>query len=144
MRVEQTFLVGRQPDAVFDYVTDPAKLSSWQTSNRSVEQLTDGPPGLGSRFRERIKPPLGREFVQVAEFTEFERPRRVHVHIVEGPYPLDGTWTFEPDGEGTRVHFVAEGELGRLMKLLEPLARRGLARQFAAYHRKLRELVERG
>jgi uncharacterized protein YndB with AHSA1/START domain len=144
VRVEETFGVARPPEDVFDYVTNPAKLSSWQTLHRSTEQLTDGPPGLGSRFRERTKPPLGKEFEQVTEFTEFERPRRVHVHVVEGPYPVDGTWSFEPEGEGTKVHFLAEGELTGLMKVFEPVARRATARQFAGYHRKLRENVERG
>jgi hypothetical protein len=119
---------------VFDYVTNPKNLSSWQTSNQSVEQLTDGPSRLGFRFRERTKPPLGKEYEQVTEFTEFDRPRRVHVHIVEGPYPVDGTWTFEPEGDGTRVRFIAEGELTGVMKLFEPLVRRLLTRQFAGYH----------
>jgi hypothetical protein len=29
-------------------------------------------------MRERTKPPGGKEFEQVVEFTEFDRPRRVH------------------------------------------------------------------
>jgi uncharacterized protein YndB with AHSA1/START domain len=144
MRVEETFVVARPPEVVFDYVTNPANLSSWQTANRSVEQLTDGPPGLGSRFRERTKPPLVKEFEQVTEFTEFDRPRRLHVHIIDGPYPVDGTWTFEPDGDRTRVHFLAEGELKGPMRMFEPIAARLLARQFAGYHRRLRQNVERG
>ncbi len=142
MHVEQMFFVARPPEEVFDYVTSPANLSSWQTSNRSGEPLTEGPPGIGSRFRERTNPPLGKVFEQVTEFTEFDRPRRVHVHIVERRYPVDGTWTFEPDRGGTRVGFVAEGELTGLLKLLEPLARRLVARQFAGYHRNLKHNVE--
>ena len=144
MHVEQTFFVARPPEEVFDYVTNPKNLSSWQTSNRSVEPVNDAPLGVGSRFRERTKPPLGKEFEQVTEFTEFDRPRRLHVGVVEGPYPVDGTWTFEPDGDGTRVVFTAEGELTGLLKLLEPVVRRLLARQFAGYHRNLKENVERG
>jgi len=66
MHIEQTFFVARPPEVVFDYVTNPAKLSSWQTANRSVEPLTSGPPGVGSRFREHTKPPLGNEFEQRA------------------------------------------------------------------------------
>lgn len=144
MHVEETFVVARPPEVVFEHVTDPNKLSSWQTLNRSIEQLTDGPPGLGSRFRERTKPRLGKEFEQVTEFTEFDRPHRVHVHVVEGPYPVDGTWIFAPEGDGTRVRFIAEGALTGAMKLVEPVARRLLARQFAGYHRNLRENLERG
>ena len=71
LRVEETFTVGRSPEVVFDYVTDPAKLADWQTAHTTTEQLTDGPPRLGSRFRERLKPPFSREFEQVTEFTEF-------------------------------------------------------------------------
>lgn len=143
MHVEETFVVARRPEVVFDYVTNPTNLSNWQTSNRSVEQLTDGPPGPGSRFRERTKPPLGKAFEQVTEFTVFDRPHSLHVHVVEGPYPVDGTWIFEPAGDRTRVHFAADGELSGIMKLIEPLAARALARQFARYHRNLRQILER-
>lgn len=134
--------MNQSPEAVFDYMTDPANLADWQTSKTSVEQLTEGPPRLGTRVRERTKPPGGKEFEQVVEFTEFERPRRFHVHIVEGPYPVDGTWTLEPDGAGTRVHFMADGQLSGALSLLQPVAKRVMARQFATYHRNLRRNVE--
>jgi carbon monoxide dehydrogenase subunit G len=142
VRVEETFTVGRPPEVVFDYMTDASNLSDWQTVHTSTEQLTDGPPRLGSRFRERLKPPLSREFEQITEFTEFDRPRRFHVHIVEGPFPVDGTWSFEPDGPGTRVHFVAQGQLRGLMRFLEPVVSRVGARQFAGYHLNLRRNLE--
>ena len=142
MRVTETFLVDRPPEAVFDYMTDPANLASWQTSKTSVEQLTDGPPQLGTRVRERTKPPGRKEFEQVVEFTEFDRPRRFRVHIVEGPFPVDGTWSLEPSDGGTRVQFVAEGPLGGAMRLLRPVVARAVSRQFAGYHRNLRKNIE--
>jgi carbon monoxide dehydrogenase subunit G len=144
MRIEQKFFVRRPPEAVFDYLTNPSNLTDWQTSKTSVEQLTDGAPRVGTRVRERTKPPGGREFEQIVEFTEFDRPARVHMHIVEGPYPIDGTWSFEPDGEGTQVRFVAEGELRGMMRALQPIAKRAIARQMAASHRNLRRNLEAG
>ena len=75
MHVEETFAIRRAPDVVFDYVASPNNLPIWQTSVISVEQLSDGPPGLGSRFRERTKPRVGRSFGQIVEFTEFDPPR---------------------------------------------------------------------
>jgi uncharacterized protein YndB with AHSA1/START domain len=144
VRLEQTFTVARPPEAVFDYVTDPANLPAWQTSKTHVEQITPGPPGPGARFRERTKPRVGKEFEQVVEFTGFERPRLLHTHIVEGPLPVDGTWTFEPDGEGTRVRFVAEGPLPGPMRLAAPVLRRLLGREFAGYHENLRRNLEAG
>ena len=142
MRISETFAVDRPPEVIFDYLTDPSKLADWQTSNTSVEQLTDGPPGLGARFRERTEPPVGKEFVQITEFTELDRPRRLRVYIVEAPQPIDGTWTFEADRDGTLVSFTAEGELRGLMRFLEPLVKLLIARRFAAYHRNLRRNVE--
>jgi uncharacterized protein YndB with AHSA1/START domain len=142
MRITQTYSVNRPPDVVFDYLTNPANLADWQTSKTSVEQLTDGAPQLGTRFRERTKPPGGKEFEQVVEFTEFDRPARLHAHIVDGPYPIDGTWSFEPEDDGTRVHFVAEGELRGAMRFLQPLAKILIARQMARYHQNLRRNLE--
>lgn len=142
--VEETFPVRRPPEVVFDYLTSPSNLADWQTSKTSVEQLTDGAPRLGTRIRERTKPPAGKEFEQVVEFTEFERPSRVCVHIVEGPYPIDGTWSFAPDGDGTRVHFEASGELHGLLRMLHPIAKILMARQMAGYHRNLRRNLEAG
>jgi carbon monoxide dehydrogenase subunit G len=145
MRIDEMFTVAAPPEAVFDYMTDPANLAAWQTSKTSVEPLDDGPPRLGYRVRERTKPPGAKEFEQVVEFVEFDRPGRFAVHIVEGPYPVDGAWTLEPDGAGgTRARFVAEGELRGVLKLLGPISSRMMARQFAGYHRNLARNVESG
>jgi uncharacterized protein YndB with AHSA1/START domain len=142
MRIEETFTVAAPPEAVFDYMTDPANLREWQTSKTRVETLTDGPPRQGYRLREWTKPPGKKEFAQVVEFTEFERGRRLHVHIGEGPLPIDGTWTMAPDGGGTRVHFVAEGEVTGAVRLIVPIMSRVMAREFRGYHRNLARNVE--
>jgi uncharacterized protein YndB with AHSA1/START domain len=144
VRIAETFIVRAAPEVVFDYVTNPSNLRDWQTSKTSVEQLSDGPPGLGTRVRERTKPPGAKEFEQIVEFTEFDRPTRFHVHIVEGPQPIDGTWTFEPQDGGTRVNFVAEGELRGPMRFVAPIIQRLMARQFAGYHRNLRDNLASG
>ncbi|MCW3048503.1 MAG: hypothetical protein JWO74_2787 [Solirubrobacterales bacterium] len=142
MRVEQSFTVRRPPGEVFAFMTDPANLASWQPSKVAVEPLTDGPPRKGYRVRERTRIGL-RQWDQVVEFTEFEPGRALSTHIVEGSMPVDGRWTFEPDAAGhTRVHFVAEGDLPGLMRLLEPLIKRAIARSFRRSHALLARNVE--
>jgi uncharacterized protein YndB with AHSA1/START domain len=143
VRISETFVVAAPADVVFDYMTDASKLASWQTSKTLVESLTEGPTRLGTRVRERTKPPRGKEFEQVVEFTEFDRPRRFHVHIVEGPYPINGTWTFKASGADTEVTFTAEGELRGPIRFIEPLVKRLMAREFADYHRNLRQNISR-
>jgi uncharacterized protein YndB with AHSA1/START domain len=143
MRIEESFMVSAPPETVFDYMTDPSNLAAWQTTKTLVEPLTDGPTRLGTRVRERTKPPGGRGFEQIVEFTEFDRPRRFHVHIVEGPQPIDGTWTLRPVGARTEVTFAAEGELRGAWRFLGPVVTRLMARQFVGYHRNLCRNVER-
>jgi uncharacterized protein YndB with AHSA1/START domain len=142
MRIEQTFTVRRPPGEVFAYMTDPGNLASWQPSKVSVEPLTDGPPRLGYRVRERTKVGL-RQWDQVVEFNEFEPGRAFSTHIVEGSVPVDGRWTLQDDGAGgTSVRFVAEGELSGPLRLLEPVLRRGIARSFRRYHALLARNVD--
>src|SRR3954469_10020007 len=131
LRVEETFTVGRSPEAVFDYLSDPARLVEWKTARRPGEPMTAGPLRAGTRIRERTKPPVGKEFEQVVEFAEFDPPRRFGTHIVEGPVKVDGLWTFTAEGDGTRVDFAAWGPLPGPLRLLAPVARRIFGRQFA-------------
>ena len=142
MRIEQTFSVARPPREVFAYMTNPDNLAAWQPSKVSVEPLSDGPPRQGYRIKERTKVGL-RQWDQVVELTEFEPGRALSTHIVEGSVPVDGRWTFEDDDAGgSRVHFVAEGELTGAARFAEPLLRRGIDRSFRKYHALLARNVE--
>ena len=142
VRVAQSFSGMCPRESVFDYMTDPGNLRSWQTSKTRVEPITEGPPRAGYRVREWTKVPGRKEFEQVVEFTEFERPGRLHTHIVEGPQPIDGTWVLTDSGGATEVSFVAEGPLQGLLGLLEPIVTRMIDRQFTAYHENLRRSLE--
>jgi uncharacterized protein YndB with AHSA1/START domain len=143
VRIEQTFdVTGAAPESVFDYMTNPANLQAWQTSKTRVEVLSEGEPRTGYRVREWTKVPGRKEFEQVVEFAQFERPGRLGTHIVEGPQPIDGTWVLTPTDTGTRVHFVADGPLRGPLRLLEPVVKRVIDRQFREYHENLRRNVE--
>jgi uncharacterized protein YndB with AHSA1/START domain len=137
MHIEDTFTIRRSPADVFAFMTDPANLARWQTVKTYVTPLDEGPPRRGYRVKEGTK--VGpREWDQVVEYTEFEPGRAFGVKVVEGP-PSDGRWTFEPEGDGARVHFSAGFEAPRL---LGPVARRVVARQFRGYHENLRKELE--
>jgi uncharacterized protein YndB with AHSA1/START domain len=142
MHIEHSFAVATSPEVVFDFMTDPGNLARWQTAKTHVEPLSDGSPRQGYRVRERTKPPLGKEFEQIVEFTVFDRPSHLHVHIVEGPYPVDGTWILRRTEQGATVDFTAEGSLPGFLRLVEPIAARLMRRQFVEYHENLRRCVE--
>ena len=95
--------IARPPEAVFAYMTDPAKLGTWQDAEE-VEQLTPGPVGAGTRFRE-VHKAMGRRRVEITEIVVFEPGRRFDIRVVDGP-PVDARWDYEPHGAGTRLTFT--------------------------------------
>ncbi len=137
MRITETFTVACPPEDVFAYMVEPENLAKWQTIKTFVTPLSDGEPRLGYRVREGNRVGL-RRWEQVVEFVEFEPGRAFGVRVIEGP-PSSGRWVFEPDGEGTRVRFEAEF---RAPRLLAPVLKPVMRRQFRTYHRRLRDQVE--
>jgi uncharacterized protein YndB with AHSA1/START domain len=134
--------IKRPVDAVFDYVTDPSKLATWQTNTVSAAQESDGPVGLGTRIREVHRRPGGKEAESVVEVSEYEPNQTFALRVVEGT-PIHALVTFEQIEEGTLLRFRVHGQLDGALRLLQPLARRPLRRQFAEHCATLKDVLER-
>lgn len=142
IRVGVTVQVDRPVAEVFAYLTDPESLAEWQTNVVSVTKETAGPVGPGTRFREVRRGPFGRRVESIVEVSAYEENRRFDLRIVSGPLPIDGRNRFAPTGRGTRVHFVAEGELRGPVRLARPILARLVLRQFQADYARLKEALE--
>jgi uncharacterized protein YndB with AHSA1/START domain len=141
MHIEQTIDIDRPPEDVFAYMTDTAKLSSWQQSTVEVLRDREGPLTEGERFRE-VHAALGRRLQSTVEVAKYDPPRAFALRILDGPLPLDGSWTLEATNGSTRLHFVGQGALRGPMRLLDGLAARSLSKQFLGYHGRLKAAVE--
>jgi uncharacterized protein YndB with AHSA1/START domain len=139
MRFEHEIAIGRPPTEVFAYLTDPEKLSAWQTTTVGVERDRTGPLVVGERFAE-VHKAFGHESRTTVEVVAFEEPGLFALHIASGSLPLHGRWELEPAAGGTRMRFVGHGEIRGLKRLLKPM----LARQFRKYHERLKSLLEDG
>lgn len=126
---------------VFGYVTDPGKLSTWQTNTVSAVQEGDGPLGLGTRLREVHRAPGGKALESVVEVSEYEPGRTFALRVVEGT-PVHLRVTFEPSGRGTLMRFRAHGQLTGPMRLAQPLLQRLLKRQFTEHCATLKRVLE--
>jgi len=124
--------IGRPPEEIFDHVSDPGKLHTWQTNTVSAIQEGDGPMGVGTRLREVHRMPGGKKAESVVEIAEFEPNRILALRVIEGT-PIHGRITLEPDGGGTLLRFRVYGQLTGLMRAVQPLLGLGLRRQFAGY-----------
>jgi uncharacterized protein YndB with AHSA1/START domain len=133
--------IARSVPEVFAYVTDPAKLPTWQEHTISLTREDDGPLGVGSRLREVHQ--VGDEQIEsVVEVTEFEPDRAFAVTMVDGPLPLDARVTFAPSAIGTLLCFEGRGEPNGAMKLASPLLGRTLKGHFAKHSKLLKDVLE--
>ena len=131
--------IARSPEEVFAFMTDPDRLPAWQDAE-AVEQLTPGPVGVGTRFRETHKA-MGRRRVELTEVVAFEPGRLFHIRVLDGP-PVDGRWTFEPTAAGTRLTFTPVAHLSGRKASLNGVVERGTALVFRRYHERLRRALE--
>jgi carbon monoxide dehydrogenase subunit G len=140
VRIDFTIGLERPAQEVFAQLIDLARVPEWQAS--AVESRADEPLAQGVRIFE-CRRLMGREVHTELEVTEFDPPRRLTLKALNGPVKFTVDHRLEEEDGGTRLHVLAEGKAGGLMKLGEPaLARRAdaeLRRDFA----RLKELLER-
>ena len=124
--------------AVARIMFDPDSDPQWIGGARSVERLTPGPIGVGSRVR-RHGAFLGRRFSWVTEVTDMEPDRRLDMSFVEGPMKGGVSYLIRPSPDGS---VVAIRNCGRSKV---PLPGMGwlVKRSVAADIRRLAALVER-
>ena len=97
--IENTVEISRTPEEVFDYLANQGNEVHWNPDCVSMQKLTDGPVGVGTRFRAKWK----QGPVIESECTRFERPRMWRYEN-GGPISVVLTVTLEatPSG-GTRM-----------------------------------------
>ena len=127
---------------VFTYVTDPSKLKTWQNTTVSAEQQSEGEFGLGTKRREVHKGPGGRELESLVEVSRYEPDAAFGLHMLEGPLLIDADIKFTETGQGTRVEFRAFGQPTGAMRLLQPMIKRTIKKQFAEDLATLKSVLE--
>ncbi|MDQ4504514.1 SRPBCC family protein [Sinomonas sp. ASV322] len=141
--VDESIVIPAPPEAVFDYLDDPANITSFQATVMSAELEGEGPVSVGSRVKGTSKV-LGRTFDWSAEVTEHDRPRRWASKTVEGKIPFTLVYTCEAEDEGTRLryHLEAPAGLGGVFgRLADALVNKAYTRQVRADLATLAEIL---
>lgn len=86
------------PEEAFDLCSDHRAELQWNPACQEMVKLTDGPVGVGTRYRAKWRGSPRLELETVA----FDRPRSWTVHN-GGPIEVTLTCTLEPVPEGTRL-----------------------------------------
>jgi uncharacterized protein YndB with AHSA1/START domain len=105
---------------VFNYVADTSNDPRWHTDILEAKKVSEGPIGVGTRWRLRFKPFMGVS-ESIAEVVAFEQNRREVMRSVAGPMATTLTYSFEPIAGGTRHSRRVQIAISGWMKLMAPL-----------------------
>ncbi|MDQ3398371.1 MAG: SRPBCC family protein [Deinococcota bacterium] len=114
--IKNSVQIERSLEDVFDYLVDLRNELEWNPDAQSMEKITEGPVGVGTKFLAKWKQS---ELLEV-ECVKFNRPHRWS-HVNGGPLLVFFDATVTPLGVGSMitVHFDARPK--GLLKLAFPL-----------------------
>jgi carbon monoxide dehydrogenase subunit G len=134
MTVDRTFVIPAKPATVFEYLTDPARATSWQGSLIEARLDPPGPMRQGTRIRETRRF-LGRTIESTVDVTEFEPDALFGGVVRVRPAPWTFSYRLEEVDGATRVHARLHGKPHGLFRLGANVALRvaeqELAKDFA-------------
>jgi len=111
-------LIDKPVKDVFAFVTNPANMSKWNSAVISMEQITPGAVGLGTKFKS-VGEMLGRRIEGEMEVIAFEPDSKYGFQMNAGPIQVNVTLAFKTVGTGTKLSLNAQGNPGGVFKLAE-------------------------
>lgn len=140
-RTEASQDIQRSPQDVFEYVSNPEHYPDWAgmvLESRNIRRPTftqEGHYTSISKF-------LGRRMELDFRMLVTEHPLTLRLEALGGPIPHSWQYTFEPQGNGTRVTVVVDGDPGTFFALAAPLVMNVLHREMQTELLTLKSLLE--
>jgi uncharacterized protein YndB with AHSA1/START domain len=116
LHAEREVSIRRRPEQVFAFVADGLNGPTWRTGILDIAHVSGA--GQGAVYRQGVQGPGGRRIAADYRITAYEPPRRLAFEAIAGPVRPSGEYRFEPEGDGTRLTFTLDAELGFLKRLL--------------------------
>lgn len=117
IQLDETIEVQRPLHEVFAYIAEFSRIAEWDPAVARAVRTTEGPLGVGARFRIDMKAGFSLDYTVV----EWEPNRRLLMSVDSKPFTAREEIFFNRTAEGTRVRYVATFDfvapLARLAKL---------------------------
>lgn len=124
IRVAGTIHINRPAAEVFNYAVRPENSRDWRRGVIEAKQISDGPLGVGARVLQ-VRYQAGRRLESIARVTAYESAARYWSADEKGePYKVEGGMVVEEQDGGTTVTYEYSVQLGRWLRLIQPLAAR--------------------
>jgi uncharacterized membrane protein len=144
MKLEMHADIDRPPQQVFAFLANAENMPRWRTDLDEVEQITEGPPQRGTRFRfVRQKPHIE----STAEWVEFEQDRKLSwqgapASIGLATMQFSGEHNVLPREGGTHLRCIFVTRFGGAGKVIGPFLKRSVRRELEDNFQTLKQIVE--
>jgi uncharacterized protein YndB with AHSA1/START domain len=115
-------IINRPLEDVFSFLAEAENDPKWRPGVLDISRVSGS--GVGARYRQGVKGPMGRRIPADIEITELEPNELIGFRAVEGPVRPTGRYELAPVDGGTRVRFVLEAQVGGLKKLMAPMVQK--------------------
>jgi len=136
-------LIDKPVKDVFAFITNPANMPKWNSAVVSMEQITPGAVGLGTKFK-NVGEMMGRRIEGEMQVVAFEPDAKYGFQMNAGPVQINVTLTFKTVGTGTKLSLNAQGNPGGLFKLAEPVMQGRVKSMMEENIARLKSVLEKG
>jgi uncharacterized protein YndB with AHSA1/START domain len=141
-QAQHSVTVARPVDEVFAFVADGERGPEWRTGIVDIRRVAG--QGMGARYVQGVRGPMGRRIAADYEITAHEPGRRLEFQTIAGPVRPRGRYDFAAVDGGTRLTFSLEAELSGLRRLLMGSMVQGTMNAEAQALEKLKQVLEAG
>jgi uncharacterized protein YndB with AHSA1/START domain len=131
-------VIYRPPQEVFDYCSDLRSELQWNPRVKYIEKVTDGPVGVGTRYRAR----WANSGPTAVEVVQFDRPHSWETNATARGMSIRFQGTVTDAGPGARYSAYLKLQPRRLAWLMAPLALLAMRRQDQQNMHRIKEALE--
>ena len=111
-------LIDKPVKDVFAFVADPNNMSKWNSAVVSLEQVTPGEVGVGTKFKS-VGEMMGRRIEGEMQVVAYEPDTKCGFQVNAGPMQVTMIMTFKTVGTGTKISLNAQGNPAGFFKVAE-------------------------
>lgn len=138
LRNENRVEINRPPAEVFKFIADLCNEPRYVPNVLETKKISDGPAGVGAKYREVTRVMFGRKAVATYEITQYDPPTTFAFRGTSGRSSFRGRWIIEATDDGSLAKFTAEAKLAWPMRYMERFVRGSVAATFAVMGRNLK------
>lgn len=113
-------LIDKPIKDVFAFAANPNNMPKWNSAVISLEQITPGAVGVGTKFKS-VGEMMGRRIEGEMQVTAYEPDTKCGYQVNAGPMQVNLALTFKTVGTGTKISLNAQGNPAGFFKLAEPV-----------------------